>query len=43
MEKNHLQHRTLINEKIGKLAGIRYELEKQKMINKTIDDADIIL
>ena len=41
LEKNHLEKRVQINEKVVQLARMDYELKKQKMIQKSIDDAEI--
>lgn len=41
LEKTHLQQRVLINDRQVKLAMLDYELKKQKMISKTIEDGEI--
>jgi hypothetical protein len=41
MEKSHLEQRVIINDKYVKLALMDYELRKQKMIHKTIEDCEI--
>ena len=43
LEKRHLELRAGLNEKIANLAMMDYELKKQKMIKKTIEDCDIEL
>ncbi len=41
LEKDHLQIRVIINDKIVKLALLDYELRRQKFLHKTIDDVGI--
>ena len=41
LEKSHLEKRVLINDKIVKLAKMDYDLKKQCMIQKTIDQDEI--
>jgi hypothetical protein len=40
-EKEHLEIRVALNEKIVKLALLDYELKRQKFIKKEIEDCDI--
>ena len=41
LEKSHLEKRVLINDKIVKLAKMDYDLKKQWMIQKTIEQDEI--
>ena len=41
LEKSHLEKRVVINDKIVKLARLDYDLKKQCMINKTIEQNEI--
>ena len=41
LEKSHLEKRVQINEKVVRLARMDYDLKKQKMIQKSIDDDEI--
>ena len=41
LEKSHLEKRVVINDKIVKLAMLDYELKKQKMIKKSIEQSEI--
>lgn len=41
MEKKHLETRVKINDKMIKLAQQMYELNKQRFIEKSIDEAEV--
>lgn len=40
-EREHLEKRVVINGKLVRFAQMQYEMQKQKMIKKLIDDNDI--
>ena len=41
LEKSHLEHRVLINDKVVRLARLDYDLKKQMMLKKNIDQDEI--
>ena len=41
LEKDHLEKRVKINEKLVKLAMLDYELKRQKFLKKSINDSEI--
>ena len=43
LEKQHLEWRVQINDKVLKLAQLDYELRRQKFLHKSIDDSEIEL
>jgi len=41
LEKDHLEKRVALNDKLVKLALLRYELTKKKMIEKSIEEGEM--
>lgn len=41
LEKSHLELKVALNDKIVKLALLDYELKKQKILHKKLEDCDI--